>query len=30
MRQLDNVLMKIKVEYEKGGHQLAHVHPILN
>jgi hypothetical protein len=30
MRQLDDVLMAIKVECEKGGHQLAHVHPILN
>jgi hypothetical protein len=30
MRQLDDVLMAIKVECEKGGHQFAHVHPILN
>ncbi len=30
MRQFDDVFMAIKVECEKGGHQLAHVHPILN
>ncbi len=30
MRQLDDVLMATKVEREKGGHQLAHVHLIFN